>query len=156
MDQYLIVPVVNGNLSIVDGGEDQTRSAEGIMKLVSCATGQEIAPGSTLRMESGRFVGIAWRFERIVERPDGSCLVHVTRLSAKLGRISQQYHPGAFGCEITTEIAWRQNIRAAVHHAWTKADDYLLAGVFALVPLAFFEQYHLGEAITSALGLGGH
>ena len=37
----------------------------------------------------------------------------------------------------------------------TKIDDYLWAGAFALVPLAFFEHYHLAETITSALKFGG-
>ncbi|MCX5605979.1 hypothetical protein OOK29_48560 [Streptomyces phaeochromogenes] len=126
------------------------------MKLVSRATGQEVTPGSTLHMQSGSAAGRAWRFEHIVERPDGNHHVHVTRLSGKLGRTPRQYHPDVFGCDITIEITWRQSVRNAAHHAWTKVDDYLLAGAFALVPLAFFEQYHLAETITSALGFGGH
>lgn len=113
-------------------------------------------PGSTLHMQSGSAAGRAWRFEHIVERPDGNHHVHVTRLSGKLGRTPRQYHPDVFGCDITIDITWRQSVRNAAHHAWTKVDDYLLAGAFALVPLAFFEQYHLAETITSALGFGGH
>ncbi|UIX34312.1 MULTISPECIES: hypothetical protein [unclassified Streptomyces] len=126
------------------------------MKLVSCTTGQEITPGATLHMQSGPTAGRAWRFEHIVERPDGSHHVHVTRASGKLGRVPGQYHPVLFGCEIAVDITWRQNIRNTVRHAWTKADDYLMAGVFALVPLAFFEHYQWAESITSALGFGGH
>ncbi|MFC4463982.1 hypothetical protein ACFPH6_05290 [Streptomyces xiangluensis] len=126
------------------------------MKLVSRATGQEITPGSTLHMQSGPTAGRAWRFEHIVERPDGHHHVHVTCSSGKLGRIPRQYHPDVFGCEITIDITWRQNFRNAVRHAWTRVDDYLLAGAFALIPLAFFEHYHWAETITSALGFGGH
>lgn len=121
------------------------------MKLVSRTTGQEITPGSTLHTQSGPSAGRAWRFEHIVERPDGNHHVHVSCSSGKLGRIPRQYHPDVFGCEITIDITWRQNIRNAAHHAWTKVDDYLMAGVFALVPLAFFEHYHWAEPIAAAL-----
>ncbi|MFG1667625.1 hypothetical protein [Streptomyces sp. Y7] len=124
------------------------------MKLVSRVSGKEIAPGSTLHMQSGSTAGRAWRFAHIVERPDGDHHVHVTGLGGKLGGAHRQYHPDVFGCEIALDATWRQNACNAVRHAWTKVDDYLLAGLFALVPLAFFEHYHWAEAITSALGLG--
>lgn len=124
------------------------------MKLVSRASGKEVVPGSTLHMQSGPTVGRAWRFEYVVKRPDGDHHVHVTRLGGKLGGTPRQYHPRVFGCEIAQDITWRQSVRTGVRHAWTKVHDYLMAGMFALVPLAFFEHYHWAETITSALGLG--
>ncbi|MEV7393935.1 hypothetical protein [Streptomyces sp. NPDC091215] len=37
------------------------------------------------------------------------------------------------------------------HHVWTKLDDYLMAGVFALFPLALYEHFHWAEPIAAAL-----
>ncbi|WP_331740742.1 hypothetical protein OG613_47015 (plasmid) [Streptomyces sp. NBC_00015] len=127
------------------------------MKLISCATGREIEAGRKLYGQSGAAAGLAWRFERIAPRRNGVHHVHVSRPGGrKLGRIHREFHPSVFGCEITVEITWRRAVRHAAVHAWAKADDYLLAGVFALVPLAFFEHFHWAEAIVSALGMDGH
>ncbi|MFI9835209.1 hypothetical protein ACIHIX_46985 [Streptomyces sp. NPDC051913] len=122
------------------------------MKLVSCVTGEEIQAGRTLRVQTGADTGQSWKFERIAERGDGMRHVHVSRPGGKLGRIHREFHPSVFGCEITVEITWRRSVGHAAYRAWAKADDYLWAGVFALVPLAFFEHYHWAEDIVAVLG----
>lgn len=119
------------------------------MELVSCATGEAIEQGCTLHATSGPQLGKAWRFEHIAERPDGAHHVHVTRSGGKLGRIHREFHPGVFGCEIKIDITWRQGVRHYAHHAWTKVDDYLMAGAFALVPLAFFEHFHWADRLCA-------
>ncbi|MFE9769809.1 hypothetical protein ACFYPC_35695 [Streptomyces sp. NPDC005808] len=126
------------------------------MKLVSRVTGKEIKQGRTLHGQAGAATGLAWRFERISLHRDGVHHVHVSRPGGKLGRIHREFHPSVFGCEVTVEITWRLAVRHAATRTWSKVDDYLLAGVFALVPLAFFEHFHWAEAIVSALGLNGH
>lgn len=125
------------------------------MKLVSCVTGEEIRTGRTLRAQTGAVTGQAWKFERIAERADGIHHVHVSRPGGKLGRIHREFHPSVFGCEITVEITWRRSVGHAAYRTWSKVDDYLLAGLFALVPLAFFEHYHWSEFIVSILGMDG-
>ncbi|MET8030616.1 hypothetical protein [Streptomyces avermitilis] len=126
------------------------------MKLISCATGREVEAGRRLYGQSGDAAGLAWKFERIIERRSGVHHVHVSRPGGKLGRIHREFHPSVFGCEITVEITWRRTVRHTAVRAWAKADDYLWAGVFALLPLAFFEHFHWAEAIVSALGMDGH
>ena len=125
------------------------------MKLVSRVTGQEIPAGRTLHGQTGSAAGLAWRFEGIAQRPDGIHHVHVSRPGGKLGRIHREFHPSMFGCEITIEITWRRSVRNVAHRTWSKVDDYLLAGLFALLPLAFFEHYHWADAIVSSFGATG-
>lgn len=121
------------------------------MQLVSRTTGKTVAPGSMLRVQSGPGAGRAWRFEHVHERGDGNHRVHVTRSGGRMGRIHREFHPGVFGCEIKIDITWRRVTRNAVHHARTKIDDYLMAGVFALVPLAFFEHFHMADTLCGLL-----
>ncbi|WP_427168761.1 hypothetical protein ACQF4J_46880 (plasmid) [Streptomyces sp. C1-1] len=122
------------------------------MKLVSCVTGEEIQVGRTLRVQTGAAAGQAWKYERIAPRPDGVHHVHASRPGGKLGRIHREFHPGAFECEITVEITWRKSVSHAAYRTSAKVDDYLLAGLFALVPLAFFEHYHWSEHIVAMFG----
>jgi hypothetical protein len=121
------------------------------MKLASNVTGLEINCGEILHAQTGPTAGRAWRFEGIAERPIGAHHVHVSRSGGKLGRIHREYHPGVFGCEIKIDVTWRQRTKNRVQRMRTKIDDYLMAGAFALVPLALFEHFHLAEPIAAAL-----
>lgn len=123
------------------------------MKLVSRMTGREIMQGRTLHGRTGGAAPHAWRFERISLHRDGAHRVHVSRPGGRLGRIHREFHPIDFGCEVRIEITWRRAVRHAATRTWSKVDDYLLAGLFALVPLAFFEHFHWSDAIVSMLGL---
>ncbi|MFF1469121.1 hypothetical protein [Streptomyces mirabilis] len=126
------------------------------MQLVSRTTGKTIKPGATLHALSGPYAGRVWKFQHIAERPDGNHKIHATASGGRMGRIHREFHPGVFGCEIKIDITWRRVTRNAVRHARTKIDDYLMAGVFALVPLAFFEHFHWADKITTAMGMFGH
>ncbi|MFE7077128.1 hypothetical protein ACFU96_44290 [Streptomyces sp. NPDC057620] len=119
-------------------------------------TGKEITAGRKLLGQSGSAAGLAWKFEGITEHRSGVHHVHVSRPGGRFGRIHREFHPSVFGCEITVEITWRRTVRNKIVRAWSKADDYFWAGVFALVPLAFFEHFHWAEVIVSALGMDGH
>ncbi|MFJ3311098.1 hypothetical protein ACIPSA_50925 [Streptomyces sp. NPDC086549] len=118
------------------------------MKLVSCVTGEEIQTGRTLRVQTGAAAGQTRKFERIAQHADGVHHVHASRPGGKLGRIHREFHPSAFGCEIT----WRKSVSHAAYRTWSKVDDYLLAGLLALVPLPFFEHYHWSEYIVAIFG----
>ncbi|MGV9705296.1 hypothetical protein [Streptomyces sp. NPDC003483] len=124
------------------------------MKLISRVSGKEITEGRTLHGHSGPAAPHAWRFERISLHRDGVHRVHVSRPGGRVGRIHRAFHPSDFGCEVRLEITWRRTVRHAVTRTWSKVDDYLLAGLFALVPLAFFEPYHWLD-VVSMLGLDG-
>lgn len=121
------------------------------MKLISNVTGLEINCGDILHAQIGPTAGRAWRFEGIAERPDGVHHVHVSRSGWQFGRIRREYHPGVFGCEIKIDITWLQRTKNCAHRVRAKIDDYLMAGAFALVPLALFEHFHLAEPIAAAL-----
>lgn len=54
------------------------------------------------------------------------------------------------------DLLWHHRMRLMVRHGWMRVDDWLMAGVFALVPLAFFERFHMAEHITNAMGMRGH
>ena len=122
------------------------------MKLVSCVTGEEIPTGRILHVQTGATVGHAWKFEKIAERADGVHHVHVSRPGGRKGRIHREFHPSLFGCAITVEITWFKSVSHVAYRTWSKVDEYLLAGLFALVPLAFFEHYHWSEYIVAIFG----
>ncbi|MFJ8158540.1 hypothetical protein [Streptomyces sp. NPDC094468] len=126
------------------------------MKLVSCVTGEEIAIGRILHGQLGPTAGKAWRFENIAPRPDGAHHIRVSRCGGRMGRIRGEFHPSFFGCEISIEVRWRENIRHTAYRLWARVDDYLWAGFFALVPLSFFEHFHWSEFVISVLGMDDH
>jgi hypothetical protein len=119
------------------------------MRLMDATTATEIVAGSMIRPVEGP--SRPWRFESITSRPDGTHLVHATQAS-RAGRVHKHFHPHAFGLDIVidVEITRRAHVRNVAHHTWSKANDYLLAGIFALVPLAFFEHFHVAERIFAA------
>lgn len=123
--------------------------------LLVTRTGQEIEKGSKLHATSGAVAGTVWRYEHIAERPDGAHHVHVSRCGGKLGRVHRELHPSVFGLEIKIHITFVKHTANVVRHVRSKIDDYLMAGAFALVPLALYEHFHWGETITAALGFVG-
>ncbi|MDQ1033581.1 MULTISPECIES: hypothetical protein [Streptomyces] len=125
------------------------------MRLVNSETGAEIAQGALLHMASGPSAGQAWRFERLMPHPDGH-RVHVTRTHPRMGRVHREFHPRIFGAQVEIDVRWYREVGHAAHHAWAKGSDYLLAGLFALVPLALFEHFHWAGKIAEVLTLGGH
>ncbi|MEU9291307.1 hypothetical protein AB0D57_43495 [Streptomyces sp. NPDC048275] len=73
-----------------------------------------------------------------------------------MGRVHREFHPRMFDARVEIDVRWYGDVRHTAHHAWAKGGDYLLAGLFALVPLALFEQFHWAEKIAEVLTLGGH
>lgn len=122
------------------------------MRLINEATETEVEYLATIRCVAGPLTGQAWRYEKIIERDRNGHRVHCTRSHPKLGRVHREFHPSVFGCRVEREITFKLRIIAQVHHVRSKFDDYLLAGVVALVPLAFFERFGFAETITHYLG----
>lgn len=124
------------------------------MHLVNTATGNPIEPGAMLHVTTGPRTGEAWRFEKITPHATDGHRVHCTRRHPRIGRIHREFHPGVFGARVMIDITWHRHVRNVVRHAWSKADDYLLAGTFALLPLAFFEHFGIGDRLIEMIGLG--
>ena len=124
------------------------------MKLVNSASGSEINCGTMLHMVAGPTLGQAWRYERITPHDTDGHRVHCTRVHPRMGRVHREFHPRVFGATVVIDVRWYRDIHHTAHRAWLKIDDYLFAGIFALLPLAFFEHYHWAETITEAIGLG--
>lgn len=121
------------------------------MQLIN-AQGEKIVPGARLRALAGPESGTNWTYSHVVEHPIDGHRVHVTRRHPKLGHFHREFHPAVFGLEIHVDVCWKKVVRAKVHHVRTKVDDYLLAGLFALLPLAAFEHFHMSERLFEALG----
>lgn len=128
------------------------------MHVVSSASGRRVEPGCMIHIVSGPYLGQAWRYSHVRE-VEGAHRVHCTRrVSGKRGRVfngHREFHPSVFGLEVKIEISWQRHALNTTRHTLGKVDDYLLAGAFALLPLAFFEHYHMASKITETLSFGG-
>lgn len=121
--------------------------------LVNIATGAEVTEGDTVRHQE---TGLAWRFSHLTHHPVKGHRVHVTRRHAKLGRVPGEFCPSVFGLDVVIKVGWKGHVKNVLHVTISKLDEWLLAGVIALLPLAFFEQFHAAEKITELFGFGGH
>jgi hypothetical protein len=125
------------------------------MELINPTTGQTITPGAKIHTVPG---GEAWHFAKIVHHPSGEHRVHCTKIvkgsKGRHFRGHREFHPHAFGLEIKIDITWQRHAMNTARHAFSKVDDYLMAGVFAIVPLAFFEHYHMAGPIIGTVTLG--
>lgn len=121
------------------------------MRLIN-AHGEEIHQGSRVVAIQGRDVGQVWNFSHVVEHPIDGHRVHVTRRHPRMGHVHREFHPAIFGLHVVVDITWRRHLVNKAHHVRAKFDDYLLAGIIALFPLAIFEHYHLAERLPELLG----
>jgi hypothetical protein len=119
------------------------------MELISETTGAKIAPGAMLLAVEGPHMGTHWRFHEL-RMTDTGHRVCVSR-PYTFGHIRREFHPGMFGLHVVIEISWRHHLSHSAKVVWARIDEWFLAGLVALVPLAFFEHYHWAEKITSAL-----
>lgn len=125
------------------------------MRLIN-AQGTEISPGARLVAIKGAETGTRWTLSHVLEHPVDGHRVHVTRRHPRLGHVHREFHPSVFGLRVIVDITWQRAVINKAHHVRAKFDDYLLAGVIALLPLAFFEHYHVGERLTELVPFLGH
>lgn len=121
------------------------------MRLIN-AQNVEVQPGARIRVTEGPDTGQTWQFSHVVEHPVDGHRVHVTRRHPRMGHVHREFHPRVFGLRVIVDITWRRHVLNKVTHMRSKFDDYLLAGVVALFPLAAFEHYHISERLFEALG----
>lgn len=132
------------------------------LELINPRTGQTIRPGSKIHTVHGSH---PWTYSHLRKINDGTHHVHVTRtVKGSRGRTfkgHKEFHPSVFGLDVRVSLTWERRAVSRARHAVHKIDDYLLAGAFAIIPLAFFEHYQMAGTITEAvtlglLGDGGH
>lgn len=128
-------------------------------KIMFADTRQPVPIGASLHARNTTVAGPhPWRLEACQpdETPGGDAhTVTVSRHHPRFGRIRRTFHPRVFGLVIEIEISWHRAARTKIHHAWHEAWFGVVLGILALIPLAFFEQFHLADNITSMFGFGG-
>lgn len=121
------------------------------MRLIN-AQGVEVQPKTRLHVVEGRAAGQVWQYSHVVEHPVDGHRVHVTRRHPRMGHVHKEFHPSVFGLHVLVDITWKRHVVNKVHHVRSRFDDYLLAGIVALLPLALFEHYHLAERVPELFG----
>lgn len=124
-------------------------------QLINPTTGQIIEPGSKIHTVQGSH---AWRFERLRKVDHSTHHVHCSRLvkgaRGRHFRGHREFHPSVFGLDVKIDITWSRHVVNTSKHVFSKIDDYLWAGAFAIIPLAFFEHYHMSGTIIETVTLG--
>lgn len=118
-------------------------------KIVELDSGRVITPPCMLRAPE---VG-TWRLEHHAEHK-GEHVLHCSRFNGRR-RIHTTFAPHVFGLTVEIDVVWYRAVRHTAHMARVKGGDYMLAGIFALVPLAFFERFHWAETITQGFAAIG-
>lgn len=119
-------------------------------RLIMSSTGEPVEFGRMIQATVGPHTGTWWRLDALAHNGRE----HIVRVSrcvrgGRMRRIAA-FPLHVFGLVVDEiKALW---LRAA-HTAEHKTLDYILAGVFALVPLGFFEQYHGAEHITEIVRL---
>lgn len=125
------------------------------MQLINPTTGQIIPQGTKIHTVHGND---PWRYERLRKIDETTHHVHCTRLvkgaRGRTFRGHKEFHPSVFGLEVKIDISWQRHAVTTGKHVFAKIDDYMWAGMFAIIPLAFFEHFHWADDITSMVTLG--
>jgi hypothetical protein len=131
-------------------------------RIILASTGEEITLGRHVHAIAGPYKGTLWRLDEI--RPhEGGHRVHVSRRTP-VGRRVAQCPLEWFDLRLEEIITGFRHALSHLHHGWQRADEWLWAGVFALIPLALFEAFHGGEAtrqliehvFNTGVNTGGH
>lgn len=119
------------------------------MQHLMTSDGQIVLPGAMLCAKEGPHAGTHWRLDRVFHNG----VTHVLRCTRlhKIGRVVEHFHPSVFGLSLVQITRWFQITRRDLAHAWHKVDEWLFAGIFALIPLAIFEAYHGGDVMRSVI-----
>src|SRR6266581_8256956 len=98
---------------------------------------------------SGPHKGSWWRLDKIVKRDS---LHHMSASRKhKIGRHKITVLPEIFGLRVHETMNVIKDIMCRVRKFWRKIDEGLYMGALALIPLAYFEQYHGAEWITEVI-----
>lgn len=124
-------------------------------ELINPTTGRVITPGTKIHTVHGSH---PWTYRALRKIDDRTHHVQATRVvkgsRGRTFRGHREFHPSVFGLEVRVSVTWERKAVCKARHAFHKIDDYLLAGVFAIIPLAFFEHYHMAGTITEFVTLG--
>lgn len=114
-----------------------------------------IEHGSIVHICTGPNVGRAYRYEGVVISGHRTYRIKITRKSiAGHFRSIEWCHPAVLGCEVRVPLTRCERAKIFAVACWTKIDDWFMAGMIALIPLAWFEHFHMATKITEVLSLG--
>lgn len=123
------------------------------MELIN-AESVTVTYGCTVHVVMGPNIGRAYRYEGVIVYGRTHRVKCTRKAVHGHFRSVEWYHPTALGCTVYTPLTRRQHVKAACTTVAHKVDDYILAGLFALLPLAAFEHFHLATKITEIVSLG--
>lgn len=112
-------------------------------QLIMATTGEVVGFGRMIQAQTGSHAGTWWRLDALSHN-GREHIVHVSRRCGRVRRVAA-FPLHVFGLIVQEITAWWHRLIMAAEH---KLADYMLAGVFALVPLAFFERFHGAEHIV--------
>ena len=101
---------------------------------------------------AGPHQGTHWRIDDLLHNGT-EWLVRASR-THRAGRVHRTFSPSVFALEVREELTRARHALNAVHHTWQRIDEWLLAGVFALIPLGLVEP-EIGHRLLMYVGLGG-
>lgn len=113
-------------------------------ELLLAATGQLVTPGRMIQATTGTHAGSWWRLEGHLHNGRE----HVVRVCRRVGRLMQRaaFPLQVFGLALREfDHWWKDDPRHTAMRMLHKLDEYLLAGLFALIPLGVFEGYNGAE-----------
>lgn len=118
-------------------------------QLTLAATGQVLIPGMRIQAVTGSHTGTWWRLDAVVHNGRE----YVVRVFRRVGRLVQNaaFPLHVFGLTYDEMVIWwrtpGRTCRIIIH----KIDEWLMAGLFALIPLAVFESCHGAERFSEWL-----
>lgn len=116
--------------------------------------GERLSVGCIVHVTTGASIGRAYRYEGVYAF-GRTHRVKVTRKSTHGHFRSVEWlHPTMLGCTVRCPLTRRERLHNWSVRTWHRMDDWIMAGVFALIPLAWFEHYHMATKITEVFSLG--
>jgi hypothetical protein len=122
-------------------------------KIVNAESGALVPLGTMLHTAHPSARPGTWRLENHNVR-NGEHVLHVSRSHPRMGRVHREFHPTVFGLTVEIDVVWYRDLRHTGHVCWARCGDWFMAGLVALVPLAFFEHYHMAGSITEIVTFG--
>jgi len=122
---------------------------------LATTSGDTVPVGAMLRAVVGPWQGRTFRFSGV--HSDGQ-RIHVCLMTAHpFAHARMVLHPSVFRCEMQREVGRAQHVINMAWHCWQKIDEWLLAGVFALLPLSMVDPevgHHLRLLVERIIGAG--
>lgn len=116
--------------------------------------GEVLSEGCIVHVVTGASIGRAYRYEGVYAYGKTHRIKVTRKATHGQFRSVEWLHPTQVGCKVHCPRTRKQRCVDVVAHTWSKIDDWFMAGLVALIPLAMFEHFHLASKITEVISLG--